>query len=386
MNDLSKQMSSDLKGLNQLSKEGVLGVVDVVEAMHQRIFSMGGILNQGDINKTSGLTGLIYQVIRKTAHFSSKGINLALAKFSPLLPTPSNQQFRQQWVSILNGVLGDHLVESQNPLAIEMTLVYQGKTVTPQQAAEICANQPGNPLLLIHGLCMNDYLWRREQHDHGHALHESLGLTPVYLRYNSGLPVYQNGQQLAGILTDFINALPKHKSAQLLCHSMGGLVMRSAMHVAELQTANWLNELGKVVFLGTPHQGAVLEKAGQKLDYVISISSYSAPLVKMTQSRSQGIKDLSHGYVSKDHKMVPIPDQIKSYAIAGSTQEQANDGHHKIVGDGLVSVPSALGHHIKGHKLLNILPANQFIIQNVGHMGLLSSHQVFKQLQLIYND
>jgi hypothetical protein len=162
--------------------------------------------------------------------------------------------------------------------------------------------------------------------------------------------------------------------------------MRSAMHMAELQTAKWLNKVGKVVFLGTPHQGAVLEKAGQILDYVISISSYSAPLVKLTQSRSQGIKDLSHGFVSNDHKMVAIPKQIQTYAIAGSTHEQANQGHHKIVGDGLVSVPSALGHHIKGHKQLNILPANQFIIQNVGHMGLLSSHQVFKQLELIFDD
>ena len=240
MNDLSMQMSNDLKGLNQLSKEGVLGVVDVVEAMHQRISTLGGILNQGDLNKTSGLTGMIYSVIRKTAQFSSQGINLALAKFSPLLPTINNQQFRQQWVSILNGVLGDHLLESQNPLAIEMTLVYQGQTVTPQQAAEICANHSGNPLILIHGLCMNDYLWRREQHDHGQALHASLAVTPIYLRYNSGLAVYQNGEQLAGILTEFIEALPKHKSIQYLCHSMGGLVMRSAMHVAELQSANWL--------------------------------------------------------------------------------------------------------------------------------------------------
>lgn len=49
----------------------------------------------------------------------------------------------------------------------------------------------------VHGLCMNDLQWHRKGHDHGAALAEALGFTPLYLRYNSGLHVWDNGLAVA---------------------------------------------------------------------------------------------------------------------------------------------------------------------------------------------
>ena len=102
-------------------------------------------------------------------------------------------------VAALNGVLGDYLVASGNPLAITMTLRVAGETLTLERAALAAAfPQPGDKVvILVHGLCMNDLQWQREGHDHGAALARDLGYTPIYLHYNTGRPITANGRDLA---------------------------------------------------------------------------------------------------------------------------------------------------------------------------------------------
>ncbi len=383
---------TDLIGLAQLSQDGIIGVVGLTEALQQRVYTLGGLLNSNNPNKTNGLTGFIYNTIRKTTAIGFKGIDLALATFTPLLPSrltqAKNNQWRHQWLSILNGILGDHLEATQNPLAIDMTLTYQGQAITAQDVADICQKQKTEPLLLIHGLCMNDQQWlqshNQTQHDHGLKLAENLPLTPIYLRYNSGKAVYKNGQELAKILCLMIDALPNNKSCHLLCHSMGGLVARSAMQAAE-KNDTWIEGLGKTVFLGTPHHGAVLEKSAHLLEYVLSISAFSAPFTKLTGIRSQGIKDLRDGRTHQTQGFNPIKNHNNTYAIAGSTQDQAHALHQEVVGDGLVSVSSALGQHEIADMNLNILSDHQILIDDVNHMNLLSDPRVYKRLLFIYN-
>ncbi|MCX7554030.1 hypothetical protein OS175_09085 [Marinicella sp. S1101] len=372
--------------MNQLSKDGITGVVDLVESMHQRIYSLGGLLNQGDLNKTTGLTGLIYQSIRKTTQLSTHGVNLALQTFAPMLPFKVDDKKRTNWLSIMNGVIGDHLEQTDNPLAMDMSWHHRGQQLTPQQAAECCNRTPGKVLFLIHGLCMNDLQWSRQGHNHGQALAAEHNITTIYLRYNSGLAVYQNGHQLAAMMAEFVQALTDDKSIDVLCHSMGGLVLRSAMHVASMAAEEWLNKINKVIFLGTPHQGAVLEKTGNLIDYLISINPYSAPFAKLGHTRSHGIKNLRHGTVTKDHQIIQLPKQIKCYAFAASNaQNDANILHKKWIGDGLVTVHSALGHHKNPEHEINFPQQHQLIFKNINHMNLLSDRGVFNCIDQIIN-
>ncbi len=358
--------------------------------MHQRVYTLGGLLNPGDLNKTGGLTGLIYRTIRATTQLSLKGVDFALSKFIPL-PTTSNKRLRNQWVSILNGVLGDHLVASNNPLALKMSIHCQGQAMSPQELADYCIKHQGRPLLLLHGLCMNDELWQRAGHDHGHRLQQTNQMIPIYLRYNSGLAVYQNGQMLSQLLNQFFAALPTDKSCDVLCHSMGGLVMRSAMNIANEANKSWLKSINKVVFLGTPHQGAVLEKTGNLIDYIISINPYSAPFTQLVKTRSHGIKNLRHGTVTQDHQTIQLPANIDCYAIAASTKDPVTDITHKHqlhltwIGDGLVSVDSALGGHKHPEREVLFKAENKTTFDNLSHMGLLSSQRVFKRIQAIFN-
>lgn len=385
----SNQIQSDLKGINQLAEDGIVGVVDLVESMHQRIYSLGGLLNRGDIDSTTGLTRFIYQTIRTTTQFSIKGIDFAISKFKPTLPKFTSSQQRIQWLAVLNGVMGDHLTASSNPLALDMSWHCAGKEMSPEQVAQLCSEQSGQPLLLIHGLCMNDQLWTRHGHNHGEKLQKSNNMIPIYIRYNSGMAVYQNGLKLATQLDSFFNALPNDKSCDVLCHSMGGLVMRSAMHLADLAKRSWLEKINKAVFLGTPHQGAVLEKTGNLIDYIISINPYSAPFTKLVKVRSHGIKNLRHGTVTKDHQTIQLPAHIDSYAIAASTKDVGlGDAHHmhlKWIGDGLVSVDSALGGHKHPEREVLFKPENKTTFENVSHMGLLSDPGVFFRLQEIFS-
>ena len=124
--------------------------------------------------------------------------------------------------------------------------------------------------MLIHGLCLNDQQWLREGHDHGAALAEDFGYTPVYLRYNSGLRIGANGRMLADSLESLLAHWPQPvDDLVLIGHSMGGLVARSAIHHATNAGQRWASQLSKMICLGTPHHGAPLERGGHGLDFLL---------------------------------------------------------------------------------------------------------------------
>ena len=381
--DPSFQLNRDLQGISQLTGDGINGVVDLVEAMHQRIASLGGLLNPAEPNRTSGITGFVYRRIRQTSRLVTQGLGRMFDALPEGPLTLGDGRGRQQWLSILNGVLGDHLQLSNNPLAIPMTLQHGQQAISAHQAALLCCADNNQPLLLIHGLCMNDSLWCRQGHDHGQALQQDAGMTPIYLRFNSGLAVYQNGQQLAAMLQQFFAHLPADKQLHVLCHSMGGLVMRSAMHLAEQAGENWPERLGKVVFLGTPHQGAVLEKTGNLIDYLLSINPYTAPFAKLGHVRSHGIKNLRHGTITPDHQTIQLPAYVAGYALAASTPVEGHQWHQKWIGDGLVSVDSALGGHQHPEREVRFKNSHKHTFDQVSHMGLLSDPRVYRTIKQI---
>ena len=96
----------------------------------------------------------------------------------------------------LNGVLGDHLTATGNPLAIPMRLRHDGQPLHLQRESLTEALDPlsGRLAVLVHGLCLNDRQWHRDGHDHGVTLARDLGYTAVYLHYNTGLHVCRRAQ------------------------------------------------------------------------------------------------------------------------------------------------------------------------------------------------
>jgi pimeloyl-ACP methyl ester carboxylesterase len=251
-------------------------------------------------------------------------------------------------------------------------------------------------LVLVHGLCMNDRQWLRNGHDHGAALARDRGWTPVYLRYNSGLHVSINGHALAAQLERLLAAWPTAlQRLAIVGHSMGGLVARSAVQAAERSALAWPERLGDLVFLGTPHHGAPLERAGHWVDLVLGATPYAAPFARLGRVRSAGITDLRHGHVldedwvgrdrfarSGDRRQpLPLPAGVRCFALAASLGAQGGTIKEKLLGDGLVPLDSALGRHADPARALAFAPDRQWIAYGMNHLDLLDRAEVYEQLK-----
>ncbi len=202
---------------------------------------------------------------------------------------------RAALLAALNGVVGDRMAASGNPLATQMSLRLHGR---PLHLEPLPATLAPRVLLLVHGLCMNELQWQPAPPQRGHAdaLAPALGAEVVGLRYNSGRHVAHNGRELALQLERLLGHWPVPlQSISVLAHSMGGLVMRSALHQAQQLSMQWPQRLRHLVFLGTPHHGAPLERAGNFVDGLLGGNLYSAPFAALAQLRSAGITDLRHG-------------------------------------------------------------------------------------------
>ena len=194
-----------------------------------------------------------------------------------------------------------------------------------------CGGQPGKVAILVHGLCMNDLQWTRQGHDH------------------------------AGL---------------------------ESSHA-------WLRTLRKLVFLGTPHHGAPLERGGHWIDILLGVSPYTAPFARLGKIRSAGITDLRHGYLldedwsggdrfapkSKHRHAVPLAGGVEHYAIAATTAATARGAQGRLPGDGLVPMASALGRHADPGRSLPIAEANLWIAHNTNHLDLLASAEVYQQIR-----
>jgi hypothetical protein len=365
--------------------------------MHLTVARRPGILGTPRPGRARGIAGLVYRTIRGTTGLVGGGIDAILARLLPLLDEVSPSRRREAVLAALNGVLGDYLAASSNPLAIPMRLRRNARPLQlDRQALAAAIGQPSARVaVLAHGLCLNDLQWHRQGHDHGAALARDLGYTPVYLHYNSGLHVSVNGRAFAGLLEVLLEQWPVAvKELVLIGHSMGGLVSRSACHHGALAGHDWPKRLRKLVFLGTPHHGAPLERGGHWVDVILGISPYTAPFARLGKIRSAGVTDLRHGNLldedwegrdrfehSRDlRRPVPLPEGVRCYAIAATTGKRAGDLGDRLLGDGLVPVASALGRHADPRRALSFPEARQWIGYGMSHLDLLSRPEVYAQL------
>ena len=401
---------ADIQGLAQLATQGVLGVAGLAEVVQGNVYKTVaapfGLLGSRFIDaapgasgvRAGGLTSLVYGSVKGITRLVGGTVNAALSRAAPFAKQHASSPQREAVLSAINGVLGDRLLETANPLAINMSLRQQGRSLPLEKLAmkQRLPQATGKLLVLVHGLCMNDMQWDGGGlHGHGQKLADELGYTPVYLHYNTGLHVSRNGQQFAALLEQLLLAWPQPvEELTLLVHSMGGLVARSACHHAEAAGHSWRAKLKNLVFLGTPHHGAPLERVGNWVDVLLGGNLVTRPFAKIGQLRSSGITDLRYGdalgshwnvpdrfeMASDQRKPLPLPDGVACFTVAATTANKPGDLQDKFVGDGLVPLASALGEHEKTHRSLNFEPGNQWIATATNHMELLRKPSVTAQL------
>lgn len=359
---MSLRSGEDLRGASRLAVDATTRVTGIVEEVHRAI---GGC--PGDL-----LSAPVYAGIRGIANAVAVGADGALACLGPLLGERVPSAERQAVIAALNGVVGDYLRDTDNPLAIEMRLRPAGRP------------RP-HLFVLVHGSSMNSRQWLHDGHEHGAALARDRAGTAVYVDYNSGLHVWENGRSLAAQLDALVADWPVAvASVSLVGYSMGGLVARSACRQAEEAHLAWRGRLRALVCLGTPHHGTTLERIGNLVQALGAASRYSAPIAKIGRLRSAGITDLRFGNVIKEHCdghdrfgkhcdercPVPLPEDVACFALAGTTARSPRAT--RLPGDGLVPVASALGRHEDPSRNL-FCESNRAIAYGVMHLGLLGA-------------
>lgn len=277
--------------------------------------------------------------------------------------------------SALNGVCGDKLEEWNNPLA---------------QPMQFC-NEHGQPLgsdwvgehkravIFVHGLCLSEQQWQTSEHRTFVSELRAQGHAVAWLRYNSGRPIHANGRALQRLLSrQFAEGKTR---LTLVGHSMGGLVIRAACHEAMAQQSPWIERLQHAAYLGTPHHGAPLERAGNGLNNLLAITPYTKPFMRLGNVRSQGIRDLRHGHFlppEAHNGDTGLATHTSHLLLAGSLHD---DTAVHWLGDGLVPVKSALGEHQEADRTLRAPHLDRREIGGLGHMAMLGDARVYSVLR-----
>lgn len=305
----------------------------------------------------------------------------------------------------LNAALGDFLHHRGNGLATTMGLYRNGAPLAldPQALARALPAASHKLCIFVHGLAGTETAWwmgAREYHgdpgvSFGTLLERDHGYTSLYLRYNSGRHVSENGRELCLLIAKLVAAYPTDlRELVLVGHSMGGLVARSAAHYAQLENQPWVSLLTHLLCIGSPHTGAFLEKSTNLVASVLSSFDAAGTQVpaKILNARSAGIKDTRFGYVVDEDWTGRDPDALltdhrhdiplASNAVYGFVASVfARDATHPmgtLLGDLLVRVPSASG---KATDTIRDIPFHiGATLPGLHHLALMNHPDVYREL------
>ncbi len=365
-----------VRGAGLLGFDGFSAVTRVVEAMHADIAERQMPWDPRRSSRTRGITGLVYRSIDAIGGGVRWCFDRGLRPFART-GVAADGAATAAFVAALNGAFGDHLESSANPLAQPMRLRHAGRDLALTRAEMSgTLDAPGAKVaVLVHGLCMNDLQWSRLDASHADGLRER-GYTVLHLVYNSGRHISTNGREFAALLARLAAEWPVPLAEiSILAHSMGGLVARSACHYGA--SSEWHARLGRLVFLGSPHHGAPLERGGNRFERVAGRIPFAAALAQLGTARSAGVTDLRHGnLVDEDwfgrdrfaqhedrRRVVPLPAGVDCHLIAGVFRHFGSDG--------LVGVDSALGEHPDPARCLRVPSDHKHLLSDTDHFDLL---------------
>lgn len=347
-------------------------VAEVHDAVSARIFGMLGRPARPVQLMHDGLARSVYGIVRQSTRIVPRVGGAVAARYRrPDAPSVADTRAGTQVLGAINGAWGDQIAQHYRGLEYTMGIRRTGRTIQVARADLTHAYPDANGRLVVflHGLCESDESWTLASLRHygdettsfGSRLQEDLGLTPVWLRYNTGLHVSENGRRFAVLMQALVDEWPVPvEEIVLVGHSMGGLVMRSACWYAEnppggRQPMPWTEQLRHAFYLGTPHLGAPLEQRTARVSRSLARRPETAPVARLLNSRSVGVKDLRHGSLRDDDwaevdldsflddrcTEVPVLPTAHYYYIGATLNRSADHPVSRLLGDMLVLLPSA---------------------------------------------
>ena len=364
--------SDEIRGVAKLLGQAMAGGTERVREIHQAI--AGRAFGESSEAQAARLVhdriaDAVYALLG-SASAAVPGAGTVLAKGAAADgPELSDSSAGRLLAGLVNGVYGDYLAREVPELAVAM-----GVRTGPERAfldldavsAGLPSDAGGRLVVFLHGLCESDqsWFWSSEQHhgspgaSYGSLLRDGLGYVPLYVRYNSGLHVSDNGRQLARTLQRLVDGWPVPvEEIALVGHSMGGLVARSACHYGDTEALPWTRSVRHVVTLGTPHLGAPLEKGVHVAQRVLFQSAETRAFAKILDTRSVGVRDLRYGSIVDEDWCDVDPDEFLQdrcrevpflagtayYFIAVTVTKESDGPLATVLGDLFVQYPSASG-------------------------------------------
>jgi triacylglycerol lipase len=319
------------------------------------------------------IAGFVYGCVNAGFAIAGAVADLALTAtgvgqhYRPLQTTVAGRRA----AAALNGAVGDSLVGRYAALATPMRLRHEGADLPTTALADHYPRPARHVIVMIHGLAENEEWWQSadaaDRTDFGRRLTEDLDASVLYVRYNSGRPVAENGRELAELLADVAAHWPAPvERLSLIGHSMGGLVARSAVRHAVAADLAWVTALGEVICLGTPHQGSDVERAAELVGRAVGWFPQSAPLAALFTLRSTGIKDLRHGLA------VETADSPgRQLFVAATLAQDPGSWPGRLFGDLLVTPASATDPTQR---------ADRHTFGGISHSALLRHPRVYAEL------
>jgi triacylglycerol lipase len=312
-------------------------------------------------------------------------------------------------IGVLNGTIGDYLKRTGNGLATSMGLVHEGRALPLDRASLVAACPQASPrvAVLVHGLMSTESVWEMlDGTTYGSRLAQDLGVTPLYVRYNSGLHVSENGEALDALLERLVAEYPVPiEEMILLGHSMGGLVIRSAAHAAGTGTGEgdgerrWLPLVKRAFYLGTPHLGAPLERFGNVLTWALRAvgDAVGDPVTQLISDilnlRSSGVKDLRYANLRREdwegsdadallqnrRHPVPLLPQIRHHLVAATLSGDPRLA--LLFGDVLVPLRSATGRATPPDRSALFPQEHVRVLPRFNHLSLAHEPEVYTHLR-----
>ena len=287
-------------------------------------------------------------------------------------------------IAAITGLRGDALEAESSPLHQPMAVRVGGEPVTLEPEAVAAAFPDAAPRLVVflHGLMETEFSWGTGE-TYGTRLAGDLGVTPIYVRYNSGRRISRNGRSMSRLMEALVAAWPVDvEQIALVGHSMGGLVIRSACHGANEDGADWIGRVGQTVCLGTPHMGAPLEQGVHALSTGLSALPETRPLANFFERRSGGIRDLRSGTFLDDAAAcaeAPLCEGVTHCFVSATITHSDRHPLGRLIGDTLVLTSSASGRSRKRR-----IPFDEEYGMHVGgahHFALLNHPAVYDRLR-----
>jgi pimeloyl-ACP methyl ester carboxylesterase len=382
---IAERPNGELAALTRLSLDELGGAVAGIGRIHKAVADRAfGATGPGAAPARvvhDAVARNVYGGLRVGAVALGRTAEIAVGSRRPVSDAPLGAGL----IAAIDGLIGDVLEQERPQLAAPMSIRVGGRVTAPADMPD-----PGpRVVVFLHGLMETEFSWGREPY--GDRLP---GWTPVYVRYNTGRHVSENGTSLDELMDELAAQWPVDiERIALVGHSMGGLVARSAAHRASLRGAAWVKHVRQIVSLGTPHMGAPLEQSVHYLSAALSALPETRPFGTFFRRRSSGIRDLRQGSLvdadwrdcerdalgARACEEVPLLDGATHCFVSATITREPGHPIGRLLGDCLVLVPSASGR--SRTRRLAFRDEDGLHVGGANHFALLRHPKVYEQLR-----